>query len=42
LLQSRPNQSFTNGPDFSVSLNQPVSLGHGTYWVSVQANQLYF
>ncbi len=39
LLQSRPNQTFTNGPSFSIPLNPIVSLGAGTYWVSVQANQ---
>ena len=39
LLESRPNQTFTNGPSFSIPLNPIVSLGVGTYWVSVQANQ---
>ena len=39
LLQARPNQNFTNGPSFSIPLNTEVSLGPGTYWVSVQANQ---
>jgi PASTA domain-containing protein len=42
LLQSRPNQSYANGPNFSVALSQQVSLGPGTYWVSVQASQDYF
>ena len=39
LLEARPNQSFTNGPSFSIPLATQVSLGPGTYWVSVQANQ---
>ena len=39
LLASRPNQTFTGGPDFSVALANVVSLGPGPYWVSVQANQ---
>jgi hypothetical protein len=42
LLQSRPNQAFTNGPNFSVPLSQPVSLGPGIHWVSLQANQNHF
>ena len=41
LLQSRPNMAFTNGPSFSIPLSPVVSLGTGTYWVSVQANQTY-
>ena len=41
LLQSRPNMAFTNGPSFSIPLSPVVSLGSGTYWVSVQANQTY-
>ena len=39
LLAARPNQNFTNGPSFSIPLMPQVSLGPGTYWVSVQANQ---
>ena len=39
LLEARPNQAFTNGPNFSIPLATGVSLGPGTYWVSVQANQ---
>jgi hypothetical protein len=41
LLQSRPNMAFTSGPSFSIPLSPVVSLGPGTYWVSVQANQNY-
>lgn len=42
LLQSRPNQAFTNGPSFSIPLSPQVSLGPGSYWLSVQASQNYF
>jgi PASTA domain-containing protein len=41
LLQSRPNQAFTNGPSFSIPLSPQVSLGPGSHWLSVQANQSY-
>lgn len=41
LLQSRPNQAFTNGPSFSIPLSPPVSLEPGVHWLSVQANQDY-
>ena len=39
LLQSRPNQSFTGGPSFAISLSSSIGLGGGRYWLSVQANQ---
>ena len=39
LLASRENESFTNGSSFVIALSSPISLGAGTYWVSVQANQ---
>ena len=39
LIAARPNQAFTNGPSFSIPLATEVSLGPGTYWLSVQANQ---
>ena len=39
LLASRPNQTFTGGPSFVVSLNPSIGLFAGSYWLSVQADQ---
>ena len=39
LLASRPNQSFTGGPSFVVTLSPSIGLLPGTYWLSVQADQ---
>jgi hypothetical protein len=40
LLAERLNQPYTGtAGDFSITFTQTVTLGPGTYWVSVQANQ---
>jgi hypothetical protein len=31
--------AYSGGPSFTVTLSPPLTLGTGTYWVSVQANQ---
>ena len=43
-VASRLNATFTQGPeygDFVIPLNPGIPLGPGTYWISVQANQIY-
>jgi hypothetical protein len=39
-LASRPASGFTNASgDFTITLTSTVTLGSGTYWVGVQANE---
>jgi hypothetical protein len=43
LNASRTNVAYTQGPaagDFVVSLGSPIVLGAGTWWISVQSNQV--
>jgi hypothetical protein len=40
VLASRPTSSFANaGSDYTITLTSSVTLGSGTYWVGVQANE---
>lgn len=37
LIESRPASAYTNGASPTITLDSPVVLGYGTYWISVQA-----
>ena len=37
----RPNQTFTGGPSFVVTLSPSIGVLPGTYWLSVQADQSF-
>jgi hypothetical protein len=37
LIESRPASAYTHGASPIITLDSPVVLGYGTYWVSVQA-----